>query len=218
MHRTGAIKSCLLALTVLACLSSCNLFPGWRSSHVPADTPPADTVAVISPYDSLIRVWADTLQWDWTLLAALIHKESRFNAGAVSPAGARGLMQLRPRTASLYGCEDPMDPEQNIRAGVRLLQVLRERYKPLAANDKELTKFTLAAYNAGSGHLQDCIDHARYLGLDPSYWQNIESVIPRMKEDSVVALDHVRYGPFHGRETVSFVRQVLATQKRYSQK
>ena len=218
MRRTGAIRSCVLLLAMLACMNSCNWFSGFRSKHSPADTATADTVAVISPYDSLIRVWADTLQWDWKLLAALIHKESRFNAGAVSRAGAQGLMQLRPRTAIHFGCEDPMDPEQNIRAGVKLLQALRGHYKSLAADEKELTKFTLAAYNAGSGHLQDCINHASYLGLDPSYWHNIESVIPLMKEDSVVALDHVKNGAFYGHETISFVRQVLATQKRYNQR
>ena len=218
MSRTGAtIRACVQALAVLACMTSCEMFRSWRTSKHDAPVPPADTLAVISPYDSLIRVWANTLDWDWRLLAALIEKESKFNPNAVSQAGAQGLMQILPQTAGIYGCQDPLDPEQNIQAGVRLLLALRERYRSLAATPDELTKFTLAAYNAGSGHIQDCINHTRYMGLDPSVWQNVESVIPRMQNDSVVALDHVRYGPFYGRETISFVRQIFATFNRYCQ-
>ena len=58
-----------------------------------------DSAAFISPYDSLIRAWADTLGWDWHMLAALIYKESRFHIEARSQMGAEGLMQLRPRTS-----------------------------------------------------------------------------------------------------------------------
>lgn len=214
MSRTVAIKRCALFLAVLACLGSCDFFRGWRKSPA-QDIEPADTLAVISPYDSLIQVWADTLEWDWRLLAALIEKESKFNPQAVSPSGAQGLMQLLPRTASHYGCTDPSDPEQNIRAGVRLLLVLEDRYRDLAANRDELTKFTLAAYNAGSGHIQDCINHARHLGLDASFWQNVASAIPSMQNDSVLALGHIKHGEFYGRETISFVKQILATFNRY---
>ncbi len=56
--------------------------------------------AQISPYDSLIRSHADSLGWDWHLLAAVIYQESRFHIEAVSPRGAAGLMQMMPRTAA----------------------------------------------------------------------------------------------------------------------
>ena len=169
----------------------------------------------ISPYDSLIRVYADTLGWDWKLLAALMYQESRFHIEARSQAGASGLMQLLPKTARHYGCTDRFDPEQNIRAGVGLLLELRKRYQKIAANPDELTKYTLAAYNAGSGRILDCINHAKHLGADVSRWENVAAVIPQMQDDSVASMSHIKHGKFAGRETVSFVRQVYSYRNRY---
>jgi soluble lytic murein transglycosylase-like protein len=76
------------------------------------------------------------------LVAAIIEAESDFNPRAVSRKGARGLMQLMPRTASIYQVEDSYDPYENIEAGVRHLRRLMDRFHgnlPLV----------LAAYNAG---------------------------------------------------------------------
>lgn len=174
-----------------------------------------DSAAFISPYDSLFRAWSDTLHWDWRLLAALVYQESKFHIEAVSGAGAAGLMQLLPETARLYGCTNPLDPAQSIRAGVLLLLDLQERYEGIAASAADLTKFTLAAYNAGSGRIRDCIGHARHLGIDVSSWENVAAVIPQMSEDSIAALDHIRHGTFNGRETIAFVRQIAAGFERY---
>jgi soluble lytic murein transglycosylase-like protein len=76
------------------------------------------------------------------LVAAVIEAESDNNPRAVSRRGARGLMQLMPKTAKRLGVEDPFDPKENIEAGVKHLRAMMDRFDnniPLA----------LAAYNAG---------------------------------------------------------------------
>ncbi|MBO7643581.1 MAG: transglycosylase SLT domain-containing protein, partial [Bacteroidales bacterium] len=140
---------------------------------------------------------------------------SKFHIEVRSPRGAAGLMQLVPDTAESYGCSNPLDPEENIRAGVMMLRAIEKRYRRLAADPEELSKFTLAAYNAGTGRLKDCINYARHSGKDVSRWENIAAVIPQMQHDSIAALDTIKFGAFNGRETLSYVRRVRAFHERY---
>ena len=79
---------------------------------------------------------------DKSLVKAMIHAESDFDANAVSPKGALGLMQLMPETAERYGVRDVFDPEQNIIGGVHYLHDLLETF------DNNV-RLAVAAYNAG---------------------------------------------------------------------
>jgi len=88
------------------------------------------------------------------LIWAVMKVESNFRDQAVSRVGARGLMQLMPRTAAAIGIRDPLDPEQNILAGAYYLRHLANRF----GGD---IYFTLAAYNAGPGTVR------RYGGIPP---------------------------------------------------
>ena len=171
----------------------------------------------ISPYDSLIRAHADSLGWDWHLLAAVIYQESRFHIEAVSPRGAAGLMQMMPRTAERYGVTDPLDPEMNIAAGAQMLGNLIQRYYPVGDNMTERYKYALAAYNAGIGRIDDCIAMARHLGVDTGYWINVVNrVLPVMAQEDLVALAGVtRFGPFKGAETTFYVDNAIAVYNRF---
>jgi soluble lytic murein transglycosylase-like protein len=90
------------------------------------------------------------------LVAAVIRHESAFNTRAVSPKGARGLMQLMPATAARFGVgvDELFTPQRNIEAGVRYLSWLVEKW------GDDLAK-VLASYNAGEGAV------ARYDGVPP---------------------------------------------------
>jgi len=101
--------------------------------------------------ESYIRSAADQHGLDPQLIHAMIEAESGYNAFAVSPKGALGLMQLMPSTAETYGVWDPMDPHQNINGGVKFMKRLLERFD----SDLELA---LAAYNSGEANV---IRHGR---------------------------------------------------------
>lgn len=98
----------------------------------------------ISPgsFDPQIRAEAARQRVAPDLLRAVISAESAFVPCAISDKGAMGLMQLMPGTATAMGVSNPMDPEDNLRGGVRYLGQLLERY----GGDLRLA---LGAYNAG---------------------------------------------------------------------
>jgi hypothetical protein len=112
---------------------------GWL--QLPLGDAPA-SLPDLSPYAREIREAAARYGLDESLIKAVIRVESGFNSRAVSPKGARGLMQLMPGTASMLGVRDSFDPRQNIDGGVRHLRGLIDRF----GND---LKLALAAYNAG---------------------------------------------------------------------
>lgn len=78
------------------------------------------------------------------LLYSVMCQESAFKGRAISPKGARGLMQLMPATAARFGVTDIFDPEQNIHAGARYLRFLLDLF------DGDVS-LALAGYNAGEG-------------------------------------------------------------------
>ena len=107
-----------------------------------------DSKAVISAkgllYKDEVKVAAQDNGLETALLHAVIMTESNYNARAISPKGARGLMQLMPFTAKRFGVNNAYDPGQNIQGGARYLSYLLKLFK----NDFSLA---VAAYNAGEG-------------------------------------------------------------------
>jgi len=138
----------------------------------PAEAQPATAIA-----DAVERAAAEH-----SLPPALIHSvikvESNYNAAAVSPKGAQGLMQLIPATARRFGVADAFDPAENIQGGAKYLRYLLDHYRgdyPLA----------LAAYNAGEGAV------AKY-GTVPPYpeTQNyLKSVARELRESAPPAVE-----------------------------
>lgn len=164
----------------------------------------------ISPYDSIIKVYADTLRIDWRLLAAVVYKESRFHIEARSSRGASGLMQMMPRTARHHNVTDPLDPEHNIRGGAEHLGELMHIYRNIGANNEESFKYSLAAYNAGIGRIRDVINVARKNEISTGYWENMaELVIPEMRDSSKIDTSIVKFGTFKGLETIAYVDNIM---------
>jgi len=110
-------------------------------------TPPATLEEMVSAASNSNHIDPD-------LIMVLIGAESGFNASAVSPKGALGLMQLMPQTASRLGVGDPLDPLANVNGGTRYLRELLDLYH------NDLVK-ALAAYNAGPKRVE------QYRGVPP---------------------------------------------------
>jgi len=106
--------------------------------------------------NEVINSISDQHHLDPDLISSVIHAESGFNPRAVSPKGARGLMQLMPQTASKLGVTNSFDPRANVEGGTRYLSELLQRY------NFDLVK-ALAAYNAGPGRVE------QYRGVPPYY-------------------------------------------------
>jgi hypothetical protein len=120
---------------------------------VPANVPvPEQPQSLNQVIDSI----SDRHHLDPDLINSVIHAESGFNARAVSPKGAQGLMQLMPHTASQLGVANAFDPKANVEGGTRYLRELLERY------NFDLVK-ALAAYNAGPHRVE------QYRGVPPYY-------------------------------------------------
>jgi hypothetical protein len=123
----------------------------------PAATASAATPAVKASradIDAMVKEIAARYQLDPDFVAAVIKAESDFNPHAVSRKGARGLMQLMPKTASQLGVKDAFDPQANVEAGTAHLSALLDQYHNDAVK-------ALAAYNAGAHRVQ------QYHGVPP---------------------------------------------------
>lgn len=123
-----------------------NSAPSFRSHAIPTHSA-ADLNQVVNSASAAYHLDPD-------LVNSVIHAESGFNSHALSPKGARGLMQLMPSTASALGVSDAFDPEANVGGGSRYLRELLERY------NFDLVK-ALAAYNAGPERVE------QYRGVPP---------------------------------------------------
>ena len=164
----------------------------------------------ICQYDDLLQRHAASLGWDWRLLAAQCYQESAFDPQAVSWAGAQGLMQIMPGTASHLGVSaaDIFDPETNIEAAVRYLKELNQTFADIRPQSARIP-YVLAAYNGGVNHIRDAMALARKYGKSDRVWRDVEPYVlllsqPQYYNDPVVSSGYLR-----GSETHGYVRSIM---------
>lgn len=169
----------------------------------------------LSPFDDLIKKYAAQYHFDWRLLAAQMYQESRFDPKARSWAGARGLMQVMPRTAAAMGFKRLHVPEISIHAGVKYMDHMRDRFeKELPVTDRAW--FALASYNAGYGHVADARTLARQKGWNPDRWfNNVEHAMLLLSRPEYSA--KARHGYVRGTEPVKYVREIRDHYRAYVQ-
>lgn len=160
----------------------------------------------LSPYDPIVKRYASELDRDWRMVVAQMYQESQFDPRARSFADARGLMQVLPRTARELGVGDLYKPENSIRAGITYLDWLEDRFPKRLDFDQRIY-FTLAAYNAGHGHVRDARKLAQSLGKDPDRWfGNVEEAMLLLSKPEYYR--QARFGYVRGREPVHYVRKI----------
>ncbi|MCC8096783.1 MAG: transglycosylase SLT domain-containing protein [Tannerellaceae bacterium] len=178
---------------------------------------PAIRNGQISPYDPFFKKYATVLGWDWQLIASLSYQESHFKTNLVSWAGAEGLMGIMPRTARALGVspQELRDPETAIKTGVECLRRFRQAFERVQ-DPREKIKFTLASYNAGSGHIQDAQRLAQKYGKDPLVWENNVAEFVRLKSDPQYYNDPVcKHGYLRGSETYNYVQGIVSRYEFY---
>lgn len=159
-----------------------------------------------SHYDELIRRYAGEffgdLDVEWRWFKAQTFQESRFNPRAVSSAGAMGLMQLMPKTATemagrLGVSETPYDPEFSVMAGIAYDRRCWNIWKK--EEGLERLRFMLASYNAGAGN----IIKAQKLAVFKDRWSSVSAQLHKItgRDDAPETLTYVRriehiYGSF----------------------
>lgn len=174
----------------------------------------------ISIYDPLVKKHAEEIDWDWKLVSALIYQESKFNKDCKSFVGARGLMQLMPRTGKAQGVHSASHlyiPQVNVQAGTKFLKWIEHHF----FNEDEIPllerqKFILASYNAGPGHIQDARKLAKKYGLDPNKWDdNVEKMVLAKSSAKYFNDPVCKHGYCRGKETVGYVRNILTYYDHY---
>lgn len=172
----------------------------------------------ISKYDAWFKKYASSIGWDWRLLASQSFQESRFDPKAKSWAGARGLMQLMPRTAKAYNLpvKKMNDPESSIATSVKMLDDLDKMLMKKVPDDRERQKFILACYNGGIGHVTDAMALAEKYGMDPTKWDdNVEKAILMKSNPEYYNDPVVKYGYMRGRETTGYVDKIMKYYDRF---
>lgn len=175
------------------------LVPCKSIRHHPLPERHAPPRRVIPPrlaaYDRLIRDAASKIDWDWRMVAAIVHQESRFNSQARAADGAGiGLMQIN---SSRYSEDTLLIPAVNLAIGTAYLHRLERMFPAAGAMDS--LKFSIAAFNMGDGKLKKVISEASEAGVDATRWDEVKTLLPK------------------GHRTVVYVDEVMDTYRKYVQ-
>jgi membrane-bound lytic murein transglycosylase F len=172
----------------------------------------------ISKYKPIIKKYSKRYGFDWRLIVAQIMQESRFIEKARSHVGAKGLMQIMPRTATELSKELDIqyilkNPRENIAAGIYHMKKQFAHFPN--ADFQNRTKLSLAAYNCGVGRIYDAQELTKYNRLSPNVWNNVNQYLGKLRPKywevhlQVWPQGKPKYGYFYGEEeTITYVENI----------
>ena len=180
------------------------------------------SLAILNKYGKTIRTYSNRYGIDWRLVVAVMKVESRFDHSAESEKGAKGFMQIMPATqneiADKIGIETEAfdDPHGNIRGGIYYLASLHKQFENEGLSEENQLKFTLAAYNAGPGRINDAQKMAAYVNDDPKEWKSVKNSLSLLSKKYsslhkfVWAEQKPSYGYFKDwKQTSNYVESVM---------
>jgi membrane-bound lytic murein transglycosylase F len=173
---------------------------------------------IISKYDLLIKQYAKKESFDWKLIAAIIHQESRFRPQIKSPVGAYGLMQLMPSVAKTYkiNFSNLSSPDLNIATGTHYFRWIYNHFDKPEFTAEDKIKFSLASYNAGIGHVHDARALAIKYKMNPNVWSdNVEVMLLNKSTRKYYSDPVVKHGHCRGLETRVYVRNIMQYYEHY---
>jgi membrane-bound lytic murein transglycosylase F len=145
-----------------------------------------------------------------------MYQESGFDPKAKSWVGAKGLMQIMPRTAQELRIDNVEVPNNGIMAGTKLMARYSDYFNSPEISAKDRIRFALASYNAGPGHVIDARDLAKEMGLNPNTWfGNVEQAMLLVSRRDIAR--KVRYGYCRCEEPVNYVGQIQDRYDHYVQ-
>lgn len=172
----------------------------------------------LSNYDDYFRSYAKEIDWDWRLFAAMAYKESQFDPGAVSWAGAVGLMQIMPATGQRFGATNLHNVENNIQTSARFIRTLIDYWERHLDDEEEVIKFVLASYNVGLGHVKDGVRLAEKYGRNPNKWDdNVAYFVLNKSQEKYYKDPVVKHGYCRGSEPFNYVKDILYYYNHYKQ-
>jgi len=167
----------------------------------------ADRGGKLSPYDTLVKKHSRTYELDWRLITAQMYQESGFNPKVTSWVGAKGLMQVMPRTGLELKVTNLEDPDEGILAGTKLMARYSNLFNSSDIPAKDRIRFALASYNCGPGHVDDARGLAREMGLDPNKWfGNVAQALLLLSKREIAK--KARYGYCRCEEPVKYVSEI----------
>ena len=169
----------------------------------------------ISSYDNIIKKYCQPYDLDWRFVSSIIFQETKFNTDLVGVGGSFGIMQLMPETALNYGITDTSSVEEQIKGGIKHIYSLYKKYLGIKNLDDRLY-VTAAAYNAGSGHLQDAIALcAKYETDSVDTWQMIFKYLGLKSQKKYYNDPVVRCGYYPGGHSIKYAKEVMARYDAY---
>ncbi|MDD9304831.1 MAG: membrane-bound lytic murein transglycosylase MltF [Desulfobacter sp.] len=157
-------------------------------------------------YKDVIVEESAKYEFDWRLVASVVYQESHFDPRAKSFTNVRGLMQVTHATAKEMGISNRLDPNESIKAGIKYLNLMYQRFNYIEDEYQRLL-FALASYNVGYGHVLDALKIAEQKGYDTQTWQALKKTLPLLSKASYYK--KTQHGYARGWEPVRYVTRIL---------